>query len=355
MKLLFFGTTLTSHSSRHARILQTLLRGVADLGHHVVFVESKPEKAESTDSTFCKVLRYDDWEGVKVRIAKEAQTASAIIVTDGFAEGPGAINWLWDLAVPAYVYYSLDPWATLDSLASDGATATLRAEQISQFDLVFSIAGGAAADAFLTRWNAAEIVPLYESIDTAEFFPRQPVDRLICDLALVADRDSAVQGVVESFVLEAAKELPGHRFVVAGKGWENAGSWPDNVTRVGEANLETRAQIYSSTRLALIPVTSDSVDYSLPIELLEATACSAPCAVISRPGIADLFERNREILIPDTTADLIPYLRDYADAEMVALGHEANKALLLKYAKLQAARRFEQRVARKFFSAQGNQ
>ena len=353
MKLLFFGTSISAPAkSRHARILDALLDGVADRGHHVVFVESSPvEASDPVDSTYCKILRYDDWDVFKPQIEREAETASAVILTDGFAEGARGVDWLLDLPVPAHVYYSLDPWEALKQFDAEGAAPWLRADQVASFDLMFSVAGGPALEAFRSRWGAKEAVPLYEAIDTAEFYPRQPVDKYVCDLALVADRDASTQGVVESFVLEAAKTLPRHRFVVAGAGWENAGSWPDNIDRFGETSLETRAHIYSSARLVLVPVLAGSVDHAMPIELLEPAACAASCAVIGRPGLTDLFTRDREILVPESAADLIPYLTDFGDADLVTLGHNAEKAVLLKYAKLPASRRFEQRVARKFFGA----
>lgn len=354
MKLLFFGTSVTSAKTRHGRILDALLDGVADRGHHIVFVESTPDAKVPAESTYCKILRYSDWDSFKMTLEKEAETASALIVTDGFAEGFRAVDWLLDLPVPAHLYYSLDPWDTLRGLDSEGAAPWLRADQVPLFDLVFSAAGGPALEAFTSRWGAREGGVLYEAIDTAEFYPRKPEDRFVCDLALVADRDPASQGVVEGFLLETAKALPSHRFVVAGAGWDGAGGWPENVERVGEADTEMRAHIYSSARLVLVPTLAGSVDYAMPIELLEPAACAAACAVVNRPGLTDLFTRDREILVPESAADLVPFLTDFGDGDLVALGHNAEKAVLLKYAKLPCSRRFEQRVAQKFFAAKGN-
>src|SRR4051812_17976392 len=98
MKLIFFGTPIaSSRDSSHARVLNTLLEGVSEHGHHVVVVEPGDKGSEPD---YCKLVRYTDWKAAMPAVEAECETASAIIVTSGFSEGMTALDWLLELPVP---------------------------------------------------------------------------------------------------------------------------------------------------------------------------------------------------------------------------------------------------------------
>ncbi|HQR37451.1 MAG TPA: hypothetical protein PLF26_03535 [Blastocatellia bacterium] len=349
MKIVFFGSPLTSSRSDHrSRILFTLLEGTAEKGHHVVYFEPAGGDADG-DFSFVRFVRYGTWEEARDTVETECSDASAIVVLSGFPEGPDAAEFLLEQAVPAAAFYDLDPWDTLNGFDGHGAAPWLRADQIGRFDIVFSISGGPALDTYRTRWSAEEAQTLYEAIDTAVFHPRSPEPDIACDLALVADRHPSTEATLESYLLEAARALPSHRFIVAGSGWEAADSWPENIELLIASSPVDRATIYSSARLVLVPVAQDAIDYALPLELLEPAACGAACAVVDRPGLSDMFVRDEEILVPASGADLVPYLTVVGDSRLLRLGNMAEKRALNDYCKLRIATKFEQRIARKFF------
>jgi spore maturation protein CgeB len=329
--------------------LRALLPAVADRGHQVVYFEAARDGGTTTDYTFCRVVRYDEWEGVKRIVEGEVEKASAVLVTSGFAPGASGIDWLLDLDVPARLYYTLDPWAELRAFEEEGASPWLRADQVEAFDLVFSLAGGPALEALQKRWNAKEVAPLYETIDPAVYYPRKPAPDAASDLALVADYDSAVEATLREYMLTAAEVRPSDRFVVAGKGW-NTGSWPDNVELFEAADDDGKALIYSSARLVLVPVLPGSIDHALPPELLEPIACGTTAVAVHRPGLEDFFTPGREILVPSSPVDVIAYLTT-DQTSLLSIANNAEKRLLEKYSKLPRSRQFEQRVAKKFFGA----
>lgn len=348
MKIVFFGPPLSrSHADRRSRVLFTLLEGVVDRGHHVIYVEPEGE-AHGNTFPFLQFLRYGDWSAERDRIERELDDASAICVVSGFPGGTAVVEWLLELPVPARAYYELDPWETLGALDAGGACAWIRGDQIPAFHLVYSIAGGPAAEAFASRWGAEEVVTLYEAIDTAIFHPRSPSDDFACDLLLLADRNAPAEATLENVLLEAARAVPERRFVVAGDGWDAAPSWPENIELVGAGGADYRATLYSSARIVLVPPEAGAVDHALPIELLEATACGAACAVVDRPGLAALFRIGEEILVPANSAELVPLLRD-EDSKLLRVGNLAEKRVVADYTKLRIATKFEQRLARKFY------
>jgi hypothetical protein len=87
----------------------------------------------------------------------------------------------------------------------------------------------------------------------------------------------------------------------------------------------------------------------MPIELLEAAACGAACAVVDRPGLGDLFRIGEEIVVPSSGADLVPLLRANDDASLMRLGNLAEKRVVADFTKLRAATKFEQRLARMYY------
>ena len=61
MKILFFGPQLTrSRADHRSRALGTLLEGVFDRGHHVVYVTHEGGETR-TLFPFLKVVEYDAW------------------------------------------------------------------------------------------------------------------------------------------------------------------------------------------------------------------------------------------------------------------------------------------------------
>jgi spore maturation protein CgeB len=350
MKIVFFGQPLERpRSAHHARVLFSLLEGVVDRGHHVVYFEPEGEPHGNT-YPFLNFVRYADWTSARDAVEAELVDASAVVVLSGFPGGHAATEWLLERNVPAHAYYELDPWETLGAFDSEGAAPWIRADQIAAFDIVFSLAGGPAVEAFRDRWAAEEVVTLYETIDTAVFHPRQVVEDVACDLLLVGDRAPSVEAAVETFLLETARARPSDRFLIAGAGWDGASSsWPENVELVESGGAEWRATLFSSARLVLVPVGPGSIDYAMPIELLEPAACGAACAVVDRPGLTDFFKPGDELVVPQSGADLVPYLSRNGDGDLLRLGNLAEKRVLKDYFKLRTATKFEQRLARQYF------
>jgi hypothetical protein len=349
MKIVFFGPQLSrTHADHRTRALHTLLEGLDDNGHHVIYAEPGGNDPVNT-FPFVQLLRYDSWPAGRDRVEAELADASAFVVVSGFAEGPDAVEWLLEQPVPARALYDLDAWETLAAFDAGTAASWVRADQVPSFHIVFSGAGGPAAEAYKTRWGAEEVVALYEPIDPAVYHPRSPSDELACDLVLVADRHAASEAAVDALFSEAARRLPANRFVIVGNGWESLSSLPANVELLASGPADFRCTIYSSARVVLVAPGPDTIDHAMPRELLEPAACASACAVVDRPGLAALFRPGEEILVPASADELAEILATYGDSQLVALGHRAEKRVVADYTKLRAATKFEQRLARKYY------
>jgi spore maturation protein CgeB len=349
MKIVFFGPQLSrTHADHRTRALHTVLEGLADNGHHLTYVEPDGSGRVAT-FPFVQFLRYDSWAAARDRVEAEAADASAIVVVSGFPEGPDAVEWLLELPVPARACYDLDPWDTLGAFDAGTAASWVRADQVPAFHIVFTGAGGPAVEAYKGRWGAEEAVALYEPIDPAVYHPRSPSDELACDLTLVADRHAAAEAAVDSLFAEAARRRPSDRFAIVGAGWESLTSLPANVELLASGPADFRCTVYSSARVVLVAPGPDAIDHAMPRELLEPAACAAACAVVDRPGLASLFRPGEEILVPASADDLVAYLTNYTDAQLVSLGHMAAKRVVADYTKLRASTKFEQRLARKYY------
>jgi spore maturation protein CgeB len=63
--------------------------------------------------------------------------------------------------------------------------------------------------------------------------------------------------------------------------------------------------------------------YSPSVRLVEAGACATPIISDRWQGLDTIFEIGKEILIADSTEDVLRYLREIPEAERLAIGDRA--------------------------------
>ena len=135
---------------------------------------------------------------------------------------------------------------------------------------------------------------------------------------------------VEQLLLAPARALPERRFVVAGPQYPAEAQWPENVERIEHLSPGELPAFYCGQRFTL-NVTREAMvqaGWSPSVRLFEAAACGVPIISDWWEGLDTFFEPGREILVAESTRDVLRYLRETSDAERIELGRRARRRVL---------------------------
>jgi spore maturation protein CgeB len=339
MKLVVFGLSISSSwGNGHATTYRALLRAFAARGHEVVFYEwDAPwyggENRDHPDPSYCRLVLYRTWEDVAADAVAEAREADAVIVGSYVNEGPRVIDALANAGVDPLFFYDIDTPVTVAALRTGGAEY-LRADQVPLFTRYLSFTGGPFLHEVLEgELGARDARPLYCSVDEARYRPTRPDPALACDLAYMGTYAADRQPVLDRFLVDVARRLPERRFVVAGPQYPDGINWPPNVRHIHHLGPARHPAFYSSAAWQLNATRADMVaaGWSPSVRLFEAAACGAAMISDRWPGIEAFFTPGREILLPETTAEVADIVARTHDDDRRAIGHAARERILAEH------------------------
>jgi spore maturation protein CgeB len=336
MKLVVFGLSLSSSwGNGHATTYRALLRAFRDRGHEVVFWEWDAPwyggaHRDLPDPDFCRLVLYPDWDSVAAEALAEVRDADAVLVGSYVREGARVIDALAGAGVEPLFFYDIDTPVTVASLRK-GPTDYLRPDQVPLFARYLSFTGGP----FLTEvvegeLGAREARPLFCSVDADRYRRTEPDPELAAELAYMGTFAPDRQPVIERFLNGVAERLPEHRFLVAGPQYPEDLRWADNVRLISHLPPARHPAFYSSARWQLNATRADMVaaGWSPSVRLFEAGAVGAPVISDFWEGIDQLFVPGEEILIPESTEEVVEVLATWSEERRRALG-EAFRARVL--------------------------
>ncbi|HEX4352826.1 MAG TPA: glycosyltransferase, partial [Polyangiales bacterium] len=116
--------------------------------------------------------------------------------------------------------------------------------------------------------------------------------------------------------------------------------WPSNVMRVAHLPPSEHRAFYNRQRFTLNVTRAQmrELGFSPSVRLFEAAACGVPIISDDWAGIDSFFERGREILIAETSQDVLRYLRELSEDERKQIGLRARSRVLSKHTAKQRAR-----------------
>lgn len=342
MKLIVCGLSVSSSwGNGHATLWRGLIRGLHALGHRVVFFERNvPYYAAHRDLTELpggRLVLYPDWPTVLPALREELADADVAMVTSYCPDGVAAAGALLDAALELRVFYDLDTPVTLERLRAGLPVPYIGPRGLGDFDLVLSYTGGAALDALQEQLGARRVAPLYGSVDPDIHYPVPGADRYRADLSYLGTYAEDRQQALVTLFVEAARRLPGRRFLIGGAQYPVGFPWADNIYFVRHLPPSEHPAFYSSSRLTL-NVTRPAMagmGYCPSGRLFEAAACGAPVLSDSWPGLEDFFTPGSEILVARTTDDSVQAV-GVDDAELLRIGRAARERALTDHT---AARR----------------
>lgn len=342
LDVVFIGLSITSSwGNGHATTYRSLVKGLAQRGHRVTFLEQdQPWYAQHRDQPSCEhcdTRLYADIDDLRRRFPGRVRDADAVIVGSYVHEGRHVCDWVLQEARGVRAFYDIDTPVTLRGIRG-GACDYLQADHIAEFDVMLSFTGGPTLRVLEETFGAKRAAALYCSVDLDRYTPQAIEPQLA--LAYMGTYSDDRQPGVEAFLNVPARALPAQCFMVVGAQYPPSLAWPPNVRHHEHVSPDRHAHFYASQRFTLNLTRADmrAAGHSPSVRLFEAAACATPIITDEWPGLTELF-REDEIVIARSSDDVIECLRSMSDAERMRLAANARARTIAEHS---SARRAEQ-------------
>lgn len=331
MKIVVIGLSLSSSwGNGHATTYRGLVRGLADQGHEVLFLEREvPWYANHRDlpkPDFCALSYYESMTDL-MAFVPDLVEADAVIVGSYVPEGVAVIDAVAALKPKRLCFYDIDTPVTLAGLER-GEEEYLARRQMGLFDLYLSFSGGRTLARLEKDFGVCRAAPLYCAVDPARYRPTE--DPVRWDLGYLGTYSPDRQPVLERLLIEPARQLPRLKFVVAGPQYPDDIDWPDNVERIAHLPPAEHPSFYSRQRFTLNVTRADmaAVGWSPSVRLFEAAACRVPILTDRWPGLDELLPEGDAAIMVDGTADVVAALTRLDATERRRLADNAATRIL---------------------------
>jgi spore maturation protein CgeB len=345
MNIVILGLSITSSwGNGHATTFRGLVRELHARGHDILFLERDvPWYASSRDlphPDYCQAELYASLDELRARFAEPVRAADLVIVGSYVPEGVAVGDWVVQTAQGVKAFYDIDTPVTLAKLARHDYEY-LHPRLIPQYDLYLSFTGGPTLNLLETEYGSPRARPLYCSFDPALYYPEPQPARW--DLGYLGTYSDDRQPPLEQLMLDAARQWPAGRFVVAGPQYPATVQWPANTEHMQHLPPAAHRAFYNQQRFAQNITRADMIraGYSPSVRLFEAAACGTPIISDYWPGLDSLFEFGTEILVAHSAADTLRYLRELPEAERRAIGERARQKVLAHHTAAHRAQELE--------------
>jgi spore maturation protein CgeB len=332
MNIVILGLSITSSwGNGHATTFRGLVRELTRNGHQVLFLErDMPWYANSRDlpnPDFCQTELYTSLADLQTRFTEQVRAADLVMVGSYVPEGVAVGEWVVQTAQGIKSFYDIDTPVTLAKLAREDYEY-LHPRLIPQYDLYLSFTGGPTLTRLEKEYGSPMARPFYCSFDPALYFPEpQPAK---WDLGYLGTYSDDRQPPLETLMLDAARQWPQGRFVVAGPQYPATVQWPANTEYIHHLPPAEHRAFYNQQPFTQNITRADmlAAGYSPSVRLFEAAACGTPIISDYWEGLDSLFEFDHEILVARSAADTLRYLRELSETERKAIGERARQKVL---------------------------
>jgi spore maturation protein CgeB len=152
---------------------------------------------------------------------------------------------------------------------------------------------------------------------------------------------------LDALLVETARRLPKRRFVVAGPLYPEDAAWPPNVERFEHVPPPAHRDFYCSQTFTLNLTRAEmkAAGHSPSVRLFEAAACGSAIVSDRWAGLSELFVPGKEILLADSTAEVVRLLTELRPEAVRAVGQRALRRVLASHTAAHRAEALERDVA----------
>ena len=329
------GLSITSSwGNGHATTYRSLLRGLAERGHDVLFLERDvPWYAAHRDlprPRYAEVELYSSVSDLTRRFGPRIRRADAVIVGSYVPEGVRVGDWVVRNARGVAAFYDIDTPVTLAKLERKDEEY-LSLPLVAGYPLYLSFTGGPVLDRIERELGSPCARPLYCSVDPSLYSPENR--RRKWDLGYIGTYSADRQPALDRLLIEPARRWKKGRFVVAGPSYPADLRWPENVERIDHLAPPRHRAFYNAQKFTVNVTRAEMVrsGYSPSVRLFEAAACGVPVVSDSWPGIESFFEPGREILIARSSRAVLRALTTISESERNAIGVRARARVLAEH------------------------
>ena len=349
LTIVIVGLTITSSwGNGHASAYRSLVKGLVQRGHRVIFLECEnPRYSEAHDLAqppFFDLAFYRDVDGLRRDWTRTVTEADLVIIGSFVAEGVTVAQWAMDAAVGLVAFYDLDTPVTLAKL-DRGDTWYLQPDLIPRYDIYLSFSAGPILDRLEHEFRSPMARCLYCTADADLYYP-EAIEPTI-DLGFLGSYSPDRQSALERMLMEPARRWQDGRFLVAGTHFPDDTCWPHNVRHVKHVPPSDHRGFYAAQRFTLNVTRPDMImaGWSPSVRVFEAAACGIPIVSDRWTGVDQLFEPGREILVLDTTQEVLECLAVTPETERRAIGDAARARFLRQHTARHRAMELERYVA----------
>lgn len=348
LKIAFFGSSLVSaYWNGAATYYRGIIRALHKRGHQVTFYEpdayDRQKHRDLADPEWAKVVVYPATEGEVERCLALARGADLVVK----ASGVGVFDELLERRVLSLqspstrvVFWDVDAPATLERMEQN-PDDPFRA-LVPRYDQVFTYGGGEPVVRAYGRFGARSCVPVYNALDPSTHHPVEPDPRFACDLAFLGNRLPDREERVEQFFFDAARRLPGRRFLIGGNGWAGA-AMPANVRDVGHVYTQDH-NAFNCTPRAVLNINRASMarfGFSPATRVFEAAGAAACLITDAFEGVETFLEPGREILVASNGQEVAELVDGLTPERAGAIGRAARERVLAEHTYDHRAAQFE--------------
>jgi spore maturation protein CgeB len=335
MRVVMIGLSVTSSwGNGHATNYRALMRALDAHGHDVLFLERDvpwyASHRDMPDPPYGRTELYGSVAELQQQFREEVSAAELVVVGSYVPDGIQVADWVTATARGFTAFYDIDTPVTLSALAA-GECQYLDPSLIRRFDCYLSFTGGPALQVLEQRYGAHRALAFHCFVDE---FAYRPLDvPLRWDLGYLGTYSDDRQPALERLLLEPARRQPELHFVVAGPQYPATVAWPPNVQRIEHLAPPEHPAFYAAQRLTLNVTRAEMVHagWSPSVRLFEAAACEVPVVSDRWEGLDTFFRPEREIIIADTSDDVVAALERVQERERAEMGTAARRRVLAEH------------------------
>jgi spore maturation protein CgeB len=348
LNIVIFGLSITSSwGNGHATTYRALVKALAARGHRITFLERDVpwyrSQRDLHSSPFCRIELYESLKAVPSRFASLVRRADVVVLGSFVPEGAVLGEWITATAHGITAFYDIDTPVTLSRLEA-GTAEYISPRLIPRFNLYLSFTGGPTLQLIEELYGSPRARPLYCSVDPDSHAPLQVPAKWT--LGYIGTFSEDRQLLLERFLIEPARRMPGQRFVVVGAQYPQTLHWPENVDRLEHLPPSRHSEFYCSQSYTLNVTRPDMAraGFSPSVRLFEAAACGVPVISDCWPGLETLFEPGKEILLADSADAVRHLLCDLPEPQRLEIAERARKRVLQYHTAERRAVQFESYV-----------
>jgi spore maturation protein CgeB len=335
LNIVVIGLSISSSwGNGHATTYRALLKQLHKDGDMISFLEwDAPWYAANRDlpdPDFCDLIFYSSIEELKAAYAEKITCAGVVIIGSYVKDGVEIAEWAFELSNGIVAFYDIDTPITICKMKK-GDFEYIHPSQIEKYDLYLSFTGGKILHVLEDKYNSPSAKALYCSVDIEEYYPLNKQKEY--DLGYLGTYSEDRQPALESLMIEAARNWKRGFFVAAGPQYPEDINWPVNLERIEHLPPSEHNEFYNSLRFTLNVTRADMIKagWSPSVRLFEAAAAGVPIISDYWEGLDEIYNINSEILIADSTAAVLRYLREMDDKKRNDIIESALKRTLAEH------------------------